>query len=152
VHTNLVCFCGSVAARPYPAHLLSQGRAAAVSVSALCRNVLLCLCCAAAAAVLSARLGCGKGGLSWGSEELLAESLQVGALQLLLLVSKYKLCVSLAHLNSTRALRRRSMRQQPMPVPVLVLKANGTYSAVDILAPCIYSCSVELLRQCSHRL
>lgn len=27
-------------------------------------------------AVLSARLGCGKGGLSWGSEELLAESLQ----------------------------------------------------------------------------
>lgn len=29
--------------------------------------------------VLSARLGCGKGGLSWGSEELLAESLQVEA-------------------------------------------------------------------------
>lgn len=27
--------------------------------------------------VLSARLGCGKGGLSWGSEELLAQSLQV---------------------------------------------------------------------------
>eukprot|EP00878_Enallax_costatus_P041006 GHUV01047443.1.p1 GENE.GHUV01047443.1~~GHUV01047443.1.p1 ORF type:complete len:289 (+),score=110.84 GHUV01047443.1:305-1171(+) len=27
--------------------------------------------------VLSARLGCGKGGLSWASEELLAESLQV---------------------------------------------------------------------------
>eukprot|EP00879_Flechtneria_rotunda_P015692 GHRR01016414.1.p1 GENE.GHRR01016414.1~~GHRR01016414.1.p1 ORF type:complete len:273 (+),score=115.03 GHRR01016414.1:593-1411(+) len=29
------------------------------------------------AAVLSARLGCGKSGLSWSSEELLAESLQV---------------------------------------------------------------------------
>jgi hypothetical protein len=29
------------------------------------------------AAVLSARLGLGKGGLSWGSPELLAESLQV---------------------------------------------------------------------------
>lgn len=27
--------------------------------------------------VLSVRLGCGKGGLSWGSEELLAQSLQV---------------------------------------------------------------------------
>jgi hypothetical protein len=31
------------------------------------------------AAVLSARLGLGKGGLSWGSPELLAESLQVSS-------------------------------------------------------------------------
>lgn len=36
-----------------------------------------CVATAHVSAVLSARLGCGKGGLSWASEELLAESLQV---------------------------------------------------------------------------
>eukprot|EP00878_Enallax_costatus_P011163 GHUV01011657.1.p1 GENE.GHUV01011657.1~~GHUV01011657.1.p1 ORF type:complete len:164 (-),score=42.37 GHUV01011657.1:1117-1608(-) len=37
----------------------------------------MCCSCLCGSAVLSARLGCGKGGLSWASEELLAESLQV---------------------------------------------------------------------------
>lgn len=40
-------------------------------------NTASAWCCLPA--VLSARLGCGKGGLSWGSEELLAESLQASA-------------------------------------------------------------------------
>jgi len=41
-------------------------------------SLLLLLLLRILPAVLSARLGLGKGGLSWGSEELLAESLQVG--------------------------------------------------------------------------
>lgn len=54
---------------------MSQHRVMQVSpccVPACCLVAVLTAC-----AVLSARLGCGKGGLSWASEEMLGESLQV---------------------------------------------------------------------------